>query len=243
VAWAWDGGSSTVTNTDGSISAQVRANPSAGFSIVSYTGTGANASVGHGLNAAPKFLIIKNRTDAENWFAWHGDFPIPTRNGFYLDLTADVQNFGLTSFNDTVPSNSTITLGTSNLLNGSGNNIVAYCFAPVEQYSSFGSYLGNGSADGPFVFTGFRPRWIMVKRTDTGNSNTSWAIYDTARSSNPNKKYLLANTSAVEGNYYDVDLLSNGFKLRLAGDTTNQTSGTYIYAAFAEHPQKYSRAR
>ena len=245
-AWCWDAGSSNSTNTQGSITSTVRANASAGFSVVTYTSNGTNgATVGHGLGVAPQFVIVKNRLNATNWMVGHQSLDPTSPWNYYLRLNGTIASAAAADFwNNTAPTSSVVTLGTSTSVNSiDGDTYVMYAFAPVSGYSSFGSYTGNGSSDGPFVYTGFRPRWVMVKRTDTGNSNTNWAIYDSARSDNPNTKYLLANTSGAEGNYYDVDFLSNGFKLRLSGDTTNQTSGTYIYAAFAENPFSIARAR
>jgi hypothetical protein len=240
VAWTWDAGSSTVTNNDGSVTSQVRANASAGFSVVTWTSSSSSGnldSIGHGLNVTPGLVITKRRTVPDSWYVAHS---YNFANYLQLNSTAAASTISGSwggGFNS-----STFGLRVGNFT-GTSEPMVAYCFAPVDGYSSFGSYTGNGLADGPFVYTGFRPRWLMVKRTDTANSNTNWAIYDTTRADNPNKKYLLANTSAVEGNFYDVDMLSNGFKLRLVGDTINQTNGTYIYAAFAEHPFATSRAR
>jgi hypothetical protein len=243
VGWAWDGGTSTVSNTDGSITSNVRANPSAGFSIVSYTGNATSgSSIGHGLNAAPEFIIIKNRSDTENWFVWHNSFPLPTVNGIYLNLTANVQNFGGTSFNSTLPSSSVITLGNANIVNGSGDNMIAYCFAPVESFSAFGSYTGNGSSDGPFIYTGFRPRFILQKRTDTAGS--SWQILDTERDPfNLMNSPLLPESNSAEVTADRFDSLSNGFKIRTSNGGQNASGGSFIYAAFAEHPFKTARAR
>ncbi len=227
------------------IASTVRANPSSGFSIVGYTGNAiSGTSIGHRLNAAPEFIIIKNKSDTENWFVWHNSFSLPTVNGLYLNLTANAQNFGGTSFNSTLPSSSVITLGNANIVNGSGDNMIAYCFAPIKGYSAFGSYTGNGSTDGPFVFTGFRVAWLMVKRSD---GNAPWVIVDTERNTyNVMDNHLLANDSAAEngstiGNI--CDSLSNGFKIRGSDGWFNNSGGNYIYATFAEHPFKTARAR
>ena len=241
VGWAWDAGSSTVANTDGSISSSVRANASAGFSIVSWTtvgSTGDYISVGHGLNVLPGLVITKSRSNADGWYTAHG--------------------FDLTQFG---------TLNTTNAFSGAGNawgagitssvigmrvgnftannyTHVAYCWAPVEGYSAFGSYTGNGLSDGVFVYTGMRPRWIMIKRIDTGGY--SWQIHDTERIAyNVNTKALFANGPDSEYTFSSAvfDLLSNGFKARGGDNYTNASGGTYIYAAFAETPQKFARAR
>jgi hypothetical protein len=249
VAWAWDAGSSTVTNTAGSISSQVRANASAGFSIVTYTGNGTTGTVGHGLGVAPGMVIIKSRSDgAANWTVWHSGLT----NGYYIYLnttgaqtnTSASQFFGNTS--TTVnPSSTVITLGGANAVNNSSPaTYVAYCFAPVAGYSSFGSYTGNGSSDGPFVYTGFRPKYVLVK----GSSAVSdWWVNDSVRSAyNQTASNLVLNGSAEEytGNDFNsIDILSNGFKMRNTNTSSNQNSTTYIYAAFAESPFQYARAR
>jgi hypothetical protein len=173
VGWAWDAGSSTVSNTDGSITSNVRANASAGFSIVSYTGNGTRgATVGHGLNAVPGFLIVKNRSTAASNPAWG-----VKHSGLYSNSAAFVKLESTDAliaespsagalFNATNPGSSVFTLGDRHTTNVNGDNYIAYCWAPVEGFSSFGSYTGNGSADGPIVFTGFRVRWLLLKRTE-----------------------------------------------------------------------------
>ena len=242
IAWAWDGGTSTVSNTDGSITSSVRANPSAGFSIVSYTGNAtAGATIGHGLNAAPYFVILKNRADSGNWIVWHNDLGGGNK---ILELnTTESTKTTTTPFNGTVPSSSVVTLGTNNGTNGSGDGMIAYCFTPIPGYSAFGSYTGNGNADGPFVYTGFRPRWVMYKET-TSSGSGHWNMYDSARSTyNVVDENLQANRSNAEFTFTAIDTVSNGFKLRTSNLTHNHNGGTYIYAAFAEHPFKTARAR
>ena len=236
-AWTWDAGSSTVTNTEGSITSSVRANASAGFSIVTYTGTGSNGTVGHGLGVAPGLIFVKARSFSA-WPTYH----VSTGKDYPLQLNNTNAAINLTNYWGSTSPSSTV-FGT---LPGYDNNIngattVAYCFAPVAGYSSFGSYTGNGSADGPFVYTGMRPRWIVFKRTST---TSNWSIFDTSRGTyNSNTPELTANTSnaeaAVSGR---VDILSNGFKLR-ANTFPNDSATTFIYAAFAESPFKYARAR
>jgi hypothetical protein len=235
VAWTWDAGSSTVTNTDGSITSSVRANPSAGFSIVTYTASGtAGATVGHGLGVAPQFIIVKNRDYAQNWFAYHQY--IGGAGGLNFNTTEAAFTSDAGYWNSTNTSSSVITLGNYHGAFGT-HGYIAYCFAPVEGYSAFGSYTGNGSADGPFVYTGFRPRWIMVKST----SASGWIILDSARDSfNLSKKQLFPHSNTTEydssPDYFNVDILSNGFKLRSASGASNGNNVTYIYAAFAENP-------
>jgi len=175
VAWAWDAGASTVSNTDGSTTANVRANASAGCSIVSYTGTSANATIGHGLNAAPEFVLIKNRDRAINWIVYHASLGATK----YLELnTSDAAGTASSYFNNTAPTSSVVSLGAAVAVNFTGEDIIAYCFAPVEGYSAFGSYEGNGDADGPFVYTGFRPQFVITKIT---SSTGDWFIWDDQR--------------------------------------------------------------
>ena len=241
VAWQWNAGGSTVTNTSGSISAQVRANATAGFSVVTYTGTGVAATVGHGLGVKPSMIILKNRSGVYDWPTWSQYLPNPTTQHFWLNATNAAQTSS--SFNSTQPTSSVFNIGTTSEANGNTNNFVAYCFAAVAGYSAFGSYTGNGSADGPFVFLGFRPRFVMLKRTDVAND---WAILDTARNTfNVTTQVLFPNSSVVEGTQTTpMDILSNGFKVRNGADNyINASGGTYVYACFAENPFKLSLAR
>jgi len=239
VAWCWDAGTSTVTNTQGSITSSVRANASAGFSVVTYTGNGVNgATVGHGLGVAPSLLICKVRNASDNWCVYH----VSTGASLRLNLNTTSATTSGTAAWGTAPTSSVFSIGTSGEVNTNGNTYVCYAFAPVTGYSSFGSYTGNGSADGPFVYTGFRSRWIMVKRSDsTGN----WTIKDTSRPGyNVTNLNLFSNLSTAETTEYPVDLLSNGFKVREGTFSDwNTNGGTYVWAAFAESPFNYSRAR
>jgi len=240
VAWTWDAGETTdPANTDGSISSSVRANPTAGFSIMTFTmPVVSSATIGHGLNVAPAFYVWKDRDTADSWYTYHSALGA----GKYLTLngtSAEISNTNI--WNNTAPSSSVINTG--NTFSNTGPTLV-YAFAPVEGYSAFGSYTGNGLADGPFVYTGFRPRWVMVKRTDsTGN----WIIWDAERSGyNTDNDTLAADSSNVENaltNSNELDILSNGFKLVASRAILNASAGTFIYAAFAEHPFRSSRAR
>jgi hypothetical protein len=238
VAWCWDAGSSTVPNTQGSITSQVRANTSAGFSIVTFTAqSSGNATIGHGLGVEPYFIIFKSRAQTYNWGVYHKNL---TSNAYYLILNSTAgQDNTSNAWNSTTPTSTVFTLGST--FAGAGNS-VAYCFAPVAGYSSFGSYTGNGSTDGPFVFTGgFKPRWLMIKRSDSAGS---FIIWDTSRTPYNLAEYALeANSANAESSGWHIDLLSNGFKSRNTGTQYNQNGGTYIYAAFAESPFKYARAR
>ena len=239
VAWNWKAGGTAVTNTSGSITSSVSANTTAGFSVVTYTGTGANATVGHGLGVAPSMVIAKRRNAATDWFVWHISIP----NTDYLQLNTTVARGTLTTlWNSTSPTSTVISLGSSSAVNGGTDTQLIYAFAPVAGYSAFGSYTGNGSTDGPFVYLGFRPRWIMIKKTSAAGD--SWYLKDTSRSPyNVGLESLLADTSGAEGAGESWDALSNGIKLRTTSSGVNTSGATYIYAAFAENPFKYANAR
>ena len=236
VSWNWRaGGGQGTSNTDGSINTTYTSvNTTAGFSISSYTGTGSNATVGHGLGAVPKVIFIKelNPASSRSWRVYHHN--IGNNKVFYLDLT-NAQVSDTTAFNSTTPTSSVFSLGTSVGTNESGKNFVAYCFAEKTGYSKFGSYIGNGNANGTFVYTGFKPGWIMWKRKDASNG---WYLLDTVREpTNGNGRYLLpAETDAEQNDSAQADLLSNGFKLRNTDGSKNANGGTYVYLAFAEEP-------
>jgi hypothetical protein len=241
VGWNWKANGTAVTNTAGSITSQVSANTTAGFSVVTYTGTGANATVGHGLGVAPSLLIVKQRNTTRDWPVWH----ISIANTQYLSLNAtDAVQTAATQWNSTTPTSTVFSIGTSGGVNQSAGTYVAYCFAAVAGYSAFGSYTGNGSTDGPFVYLGFRPRFVMFKKT---NSTGSWAMFDSSRDSyNVASRDILADSSASEYNdaSNNVDFLSNGFKLRSStADNNNASGATYIYMAFAETVFKFANAR
>jgi hypothetical protein len=246
VGWAWDAGTTTVSNTQGSITggSQVRANPSSGFSIINWTvGTANNVTVGHGLNVAPSFIITKNRNNTFGWACYHSGIA-NAQNG-YIDLqTTGAFTTTSSAWNNTSPTSSVFTVGTASWWGSSTNSMIAYAFAPVSGYSSMSSFVGNGSSDGPFVYTGFRPRWVMVKRSSAAGSGGNWIIKDALRDGyNDNLRNLYANLSAAEESFYSFDILSNGFKIRSTDVDINQSGGTYIYAAFAESPFQYARAR
>ena len=241
VAWNWRGSDSTaVSNTDGSITSTVSANTDSGFSIVSYTGTGANATVGHGLSSAPSMYVVKTRdTAGDEWCVYHKDL---TDASYYLYLNStNAQAVAANFWNSTAPTSSVFNLGSNGRTNRSGDNFIAYCFAEVEGFSKFGSYTGNGSADGAFIYTGFRPAFVMVKQyTTTGN----WIINDSGRAPyNLIPSALYPNLSNAEDSSHTMDLLSNGFKLRSTGDDSNGSGTGIIYMAFAENPFKQSLAR
>ena len=230
VAWCWDAGSSTVSNTDGTITSSVRANPASGFSVVTYTGNGvAGATVGHGLSSAPKMIILKNRSIVANWHVYHES--IGATKGLILNLT-NAEATATQFWNNTAPTSSVFSLGTYGGGNGSGNNLVAYCFSEVAGYSKFGSYTGNGSTSGPTVTTGFRPAWIMFKRTDNVNG---WYIWDNTRTvNNPRGNFFKAETSDAENSADIVNFTDTGFEIISNSSAVNTSGGTYIYMAFAD---------
>jgi hypothetical protein len=242
VAWQWKAGGTAVTNTAGTITSSVSANTTSGFSVVTYTGTGANATVGHGLGVAPSMIIVKSRANATDWIVGHSSLNFGTDAWMWylsLNLTTAQTTTALT-WNNTAPTSTVFSLGSSSNTNPAAT-MVAYCFAAVAGYSAFGRYNGNGSTDGTFVFCGFRPRYIMIKRTD---STGDWSIIDTSRSTyNQTDNVLWANLSNADSAGQGTDILSNGFKLRSTGLITNASGGTYIFAAFAENPFNISRAR
>jgi hypothetical protein len=212
-----------------------------GFSVITFDGTGANATVGHGLGVAPSMVIMKQRNNAGfQWPVYHGS--LATDKYLFLQRT-DGQFTSSTIWQNTRPTSSVIYLGPNgNDNNNTSSNMVAYCFAAVAGYSAFGSYTGNGSADGPFVYTGFRPRFILIKSSagTTGN----WVIWDSSRNTyNATGNILQPNTSNAELSPYNIDLLSNGFKIRDTDATWNGNTYTYIYMAMAENPFRNALAR
>lgn len=244
VAWGWKGTSSNTTNTSGSITSIVRANQTAGFSIVTFTApSGSTAyTVGHGLGTTPAMIIVKERSAAgNNWYVWHQRYSNTAQGNQRLDTTAAVGN-STQVWNNTAPT-STVFSSISGTAVSSSTTAVAYCFAEIAGYSAFGSYTGNGSTNGPFVYTGFRPKYVLIKRTD---AIATWYVYDTARATyNTTNAWLRPNTTDAENSAttWEFDLLSNGFKVRNSGAFSNASSGTYIYAAFAEFPFKTALAR
>ena len=232
VAWNWLASNTTASNTDGSITSTVSANTTSGFSIVSYSGNSiAGSTVGHGLGVAPKVIIGKTRTLSQNWRVYTS--VLGSNKRLILDQTNASEDGGF--MNSTDPTSSVFYLGSDDAYNASGQTHIAYCFAEKKGFSKFGSYTGNGSLDGTFVYTGFKPAWVMIKRTD---STGSWVIEDSVRSpSNSSMKVLYPNlTNAEETLNPYFDLLSNGFKIRWTSTFINASSGSYIYIAFAENP-------
>jgi hypothetical protein len=238
VSWNWRGSdSSAVSNTSGSITSTVSANTTSGFSIVSYTGTGsAGATVGHGLGVTPQVIIVKNRDFADVWVVGHhklNNGTSPFSYEIYLDLNS-AEGAASGAWNNTSPTPSFFTVGSGNVSNKSGDGIVAYCFAEKKGFSKFGSYTGNSSTDGTFVYTGFRPAWVLIKVTNTASN---WFIQDNKRLGfNASNSTLNADLSDAESSTNRLDILSNGFKLRNTSGAVNGSANTYIYMAFAENP-------
>ena len=232
VSWNWvANGGTTASNTDGSIASSVQANTTAGFSIVTYTGTGSAGTIGHGLSTAPKWIWVKQLNSTGHFSVYSG-----VLGGTKISYTStSVVNSANSSYwNNTDATSSVFSLGTNSDVNGSSATYVAYCWSEVDGFSRFGSYTGNGSTDGPFIYTGFKPAWIMVKQT---NSSGGWIITDTKRNPfNPVDKLLSANLTSAESTFTSLDILSNGFKQRNTDTGYNGSGSTYIYMAFAEHP-------
>jgi len=230
VSWNWKANGAGSANTDGSINTTATSvNTTAGFSISKYTGTGSNATVGHGLGVAPSIVLCKNLSASGNWIMYHSTQGATK----YMVLNAtDAVATATSAWNDTAPTSSVFSVGTGSTVNGSGNNLIAYCFAEKTGFSKFGSYTGNANANGPFIYTGFKPAFVLHKRTD---STSDWDLFDNKRVGyNVDNRILAPNTNAAEVTATKIDLLSNGFKLRTS--TGGNYSGTYIYMAFAEAP-------
>ena len=240
VGWQWQAGQGTTSsNTSGTITSTVSVNASAGFSVVTYTGTGANATVGHGLGVAPKMVIVKQRSaSGQNWSVYH--VSMGNTSGAYLNTgNGSVLSSGF--WNNTSPTSSIFSIGNGLAVNDSGVTYVAYCFSEIQGFSSFGLLTGNGSADGTFVNTGSRPKFLLVKRID---SSSDWIIYDTSRDLyNVAQDYIAPNASSAESTVAMFDILSNGFKFRFTNATWNVSGGTYIYYVASENPFKNSLAR
>ena len=240
VAWQWvANGGTTSSNSDGNITSTVQANTTAGFSIVTFTGNGNNdATIGHGLGTTPAMIITKNRDDSVLWRVWHQD--LTSTNVLFLneDFAQTAPSGHSNGYIKTVGSSTySVYQGNSdtNGVNGSGDDMIAYCFAEKQGYSKIGSYVGNGNADGTFVYTGFKPAWILIKRMD---STTSWRIIDSKRDTRNGCEARLFpdNTDAENLSALVLDILSNGFKIKSTNGGVNNSDSDYIYMAFAEHP-------
>jgi len=205
----------------------------AGFDIVSYTGNATARTISHSLSAVPHFIIIKNRDTSRSWLVGSKGLPSWSYH-VYLDTTDD-QNSDNNMFNGTTPTSSVFSLGNADEGNQNTDNMIAYLFSEKQGYSKFGKYIGNGNANGTFVYTGFRPAWIMIKNSI--DNSTSWLMYDNKRPGyNSDNAYLLASASDSEASDKDIDILSNGFKIRVNNSENNTSGKTYIYMAFAEQP-------
>jgi len=249
IAWQWKANGSGVTNTNGSITSTVNVNATAGFSVVTYTGNGTSgATIGHSLGVAPSMIIVKQRgTGGTDWTVYHAS--LGNTKAIFLDGTY-APDTSAVYWNNTSPTSSVFTSGSGGNQNTNGGTYVAYCWSQVAGFSKFGSYTGNGSTDGPFVYTGFRPRFVMIK--DTTNAQP-WIIVDTSRNTyNVGGDYLEPNSSGAEDSGSSVstatamDIVSNGFKLRNSASSsgyTNANGDVYVYAAFAENPFRNSLAR
>ena len=235
VGWNWK--AETAFSNDasatsvGSIDSAGSVNTDAGFSIISYTGTGANATIAHGLGSVPKMYIARNITDAENWTTYH----VVMGATHHLRLNTNVAKVDEAEvWNDTEPTSTVFSVGSSGAPNGDGDAHIAYCFAEIPGYSKFESYIGNNNADGPFIYTGFKTAMVIIKRIDDADN---WVIYDNKRDGfNGDTHALFPNNSDAQTTDVDIDLLSNGFKIVRASGRVNASGGSFIYMAFAENP-------
>ena len=239
VAWNWKAGGSGSSNTDGSINTiSTSVNTTAGISISTYTGTGSNATVGHGLGVVPSVIILKNRDTNDNWRVFSRKDETDYLAWNWTGGTTDDN----TSWNDTDPTSSVFTIGTDTNTNRSGDKFIAYCFAEIEGFSKFGTYRGNNNANGPFIATPFQPAWLVFKYLE--NNDESWWMVDTTRDPlNPNTLNMFINLTNGDYDAGGVDILSNGFKLRATNGGLNGYTTTFFYMAFADFPFKYANAR
>ena len=237
-AWNWKANGTGVANTDGDIASTVSANTTSGFSIVTFTGNETvDSTVGHGLGAIPKMIIVKGTSFSAPWIVYHHSIG----NSNYLRLnTTDAEATANGMWSNTTPTNSVFTLGTDSWGNNNGQSLIAYCFADVQGFSKIGSYTGNGSSDGTFCYTGMKPSWVLIKQTNSAGND--WWIYDNKRDTfNLATHGLRPNISNAEVNYsatdtMNLDLLSNGFKIKSTDGALNGNGSSYIYMAFAEAP-------
>ena len=238
IAWNWHAnGGTTSANTDGSgatIASTIQANDTAGFSIVTYEGTGSNGKVAHGLSAAPHWVVVKSRGEGEGWSNYHIGMDSATKIMTWNNTNAQADS--ATDWNSTAPTSSIVNVGSNARTNKDDINYVMYCWRPVEGFSKFGVYEGNNNTNGTFIYTGFKPAWVMIKSIDGSTSSYPWSIYDNGRSpTNPVSLVLEGNSTAVDGTLDRIDFLANGFKCRQSYSYSN-AGETYIFMAFAEHP-------
>ena len=247
VAWCWKAGGAAVANTDGSINSSVSANQTAGFSIVSYTGNNtAGATIGHGLGKKPSFILLKERYSPGNsissWQVYHSSLGATQRIQLNVSDAADIVS---NIWNDTEPTSDVFSIGSSGAVSENSGTYIAYCWAEIEGYSKFGKYIGNGNSDGPFVYLGFRPAWVLIKRTTT--DGYYWTLFDNARKSTNPVNHTLnpdqANVEETDGGNGQIDFLSNGFKCRNTDGGINSDDVAYVYMAFAESPFQTANAK
>jgi len=234
VAWNWKAGGTASSNTDGSITSSVSSNTTSGFSICTFTdvATSGNQTFGHGLGTTPSMVIVKRRNTSDFWWVWHKDLSSDT--GHYLKLNESSAEISASGTWGAGINATTVGLRGASFSAATSNTFVAYCFAEKQGYSKFGSYVGNGNADGTFVYTGFKPAWVLTKKT---SGTSSWIMMDNKRNTyNVMNKFLDAYDAGAEGSLDSFDFLSNGFKLRTSNGDRNASGATYIYACFAENP-------
>ena len=239
VAWQWKAnGGTTSSNSSGSITSTVQVNSTAGFSIATWTGTGSGgATIGHGLGAVPHWMIVKKRSGTDSWPVYHQDNTSAPETD-YLHLDENIASVdSVDRWNDTAPTSTLVTLGDAGAVNGSSATYVGYFFTEIQGYSKFGGYKGNGNSNGPFVYTGFKPAWLLTKKS---SASDHWKIYDSKRDTfnDGSATGLKANENENEADSgtRGIDLLSNGFKLRETDGDTNGVGQDFVYMAFAEHP-------
>ena len=232
-SWNWKANGAGSSNTDGSITSTVSASATSGFSIVKYVGTGSNATIGHGLGAVPSVVFVKKTSGTGDWIGYFKALG-NTKNARFN--TTDAADTNSTVWNSTTPTSSVFSVGTFGETNGSGDTFVAYCFAEKKGFSKFGSYIGNGNADGAFIYTGFKPALFVVKRYDS--SGEYWNVLDNKRNpENPADDFLYWSENSAEGvKSSKIDFVSNGIKIRGTDGAFNNSSGSYIYMCFAEEP-------
>jgi len=235
-SWNWKANGAGSTNYDGSINSTVSANTTSGFSIVSYTGTGSASTIGHGLGSVPKMIIVKRRTTSGgSWVVYNANLSTGASSYMYLQSTNAEGNNYTPYWNATNPTSSVFSIGTNAEVNNSGDTFIAYCFAEKTGFSKFGSYVGNASTDGSFLYTGFKPAFLIFKRADASDG---WQMMDNKRSTfNVVASRFEADASSAEYTSIDwLDFVSNGIKIRNSSGGINASGGTYIYMAFAEAP-------
>ena len=237
-SWNWKAGTGQgSSNTDGSINTTYTSvNTTAGFSICKWSGTGSAGTIGHGLGAVPKMIICKNTDTSVNWIVYHNKLDASAPQNKYIELNATTALQDYPMWNDTAPTSSVFSVGSDIATNKSGSPMIAYCFAEKTGYSKFGSYIGNGNADGTFVYTGFKPAFIMFKNM---SNSQNWYMYDNKRTpTNFANYHIYADLSNAEagGSTLGIDILSNGWKIKTNNDGWNGSGEKYIYMAIAEEP-------